>query len=148
LNDPSIHEFVSIEDLNCRRIRDAECIGTIVRNVAPSVCLDIGTGEGHSAALMALNAPQARIYTVNSPPEEIRSGAGGVLTTAAYEQDEIGSYYRQREIKNVDQILANTATWEPNVGAIDMALVDGCHDTEFVYSDSRKALQHMNPVSF
>src|SRR5437660_10912732 len=50
LNDPSIHEFVSMEDLNCRRIRAAECIGTIVRNVGSSLCLDIVTGGGHAAA--------------------------------------------------------------------------------------------------
>src|SRR6185369_2442155 len=64
LDDPSIYQFESIEDINQRRVRDAECIGTIVRNTNPSVCLEIGTAEGRSAALMAINAPQARVYTV------------------------------------------------------------------------------------
>jgi predicted O-methyltransferase YrrM len=148
LDDDSIYEFDSLEDVNLRRVRDAECIGTIVRNVSPSVCVDIGTAEGHSAALMAVNAPQARVVTVNIPPEEIHSGAGGVLTTVAFERDRIGSYYRGRGLSNVEQVLANTATWEPNVGSIDVALVDGCHDTEFVFNDSRKVLAHMSPGSF
>ena len=38
------------------------------------------------------------------------------------------------------QILANTATWEPDFGPIDVALIDGCHDAEFVYGDTRKVL--------
>ena len=148
LDDPSIYDFESIEDINSRRIRDAECIGTIVRNINPSVCLDIGTSTGHSAALMAVNAPQARIYTVNIPADEIQSGAGGVFTTGALERDEIGSYYRERGLTNIEQIFANTATWEPEIGSIDVAFVDACHDLEFVYNDSRKALAHMQPGSF
>jgi len=148
LDDDSIYEFESIEDINLRRVRDAECIGTIVRNTSPSVCLDIGTAEGRSAALMAVNAPKSRVITVNIPPEEIHSGEGGVLTTVAFEREKIGSYYRKRNLTNVEQILANTASWEPNIGTIDVALVDGCHDTDFVYHDSRKVLKCMKPGSF
>jgi predicted O-methyltransferase YrrM len=147
LDDPSIYEFDSIEDINLRRVRDAECIGTIMRNSNPSICLEIGTAEGHTAALMAVNAPQARVFTVNIPPEEILAGDGGVLTTIALERERIGSYYRQRNLTNVEQILANTARWEPDLGKIDVALVDGCHDTDFVYNDSRKVLKQMRPGS-
>jgi predicted O-methyltransferase YrrM len=148
LDDPSIYEFASIEDINERRLRDAEAIGTVVRNTNPAVCLEIGTAEGHTAALMAVNAPHAKIFTVNIPPEEIESGEGGVLTTAAFGRDQIGTYYRRRNLTNVEQILANTAHWEPGIGTIDVALVDGCHDTDFVFNDSRKILKHMKPGSF
>jgi predicted O-methyltransferase YrrM len=148
LDDPAIHEFESIEDINLRRVRDAECIGAVVRNADPSVCLEIGTAEGHATALMAVNAPQARIHTVNIPPEEIHSGEGGVLTTVAFEREKIGSYYRQRNLGNIQQMLANTARWEPDIGTIDVAFVDGCHDTDFVYNDSRKVLKCMKPGSF
>jgi len=148
LDDPSIYDFDYMEDVNQRRIRDAECLGTVVRNANPAVCLDIGTGWGHSAALMAVNAPQAQVYTVNIPPEEAISGEGGKLITDALEREKIGSYYRERNPTNITQILANTAKWEPDIGTIDVAFVDGCHDTDFVYNDTRKALKHMKPGSF
>ncbi|HEX5707830.1 MAG TPA: class I SAM-dependent methyltransferase [Pyrinomonadaceae bacterium] len=148
LDDPTIHEFASIEDVNGRRVRDAECIGAVVRNSNPSVCLEIGTAQGHTTALMAVNAPQARVYTVNIPPEEIEAGEGGELVTAAFSREEIGRYYRERGLTNVEQILANTARWEPEVGTIDVAFVDGCHDTEFVYNDTRKILAHTRAGSF
>lgn len=148
LDDPSIHDFESIEDINRRRIHDAECLGTVVRNANPAVCLEIGTAEGHATALMAANAPQARIYTVNIPPEEIERGEGGKHTTVAFSRERIGCYYRERGLTNVEQIFANTARWEPNIGTIDVAFVDGCHDSDFVYNDTRKILKHTRPGSF
>ena len=148
LDDPSIYDFDYIEDVNERRIRDAEVLGTVIRNTHPQVCLDIGTSTGHSAALMAVNAPKARIFTVNIPPEEILRGEGGELTTVALEREKIGSYYRQRNLKNVTQILANTARWEPDIGEIDVAFIDGSHDAAFVYNDTQKILKHMKPGSF
>jgi predicted O-methyltransferase YrrM len=140
LNDETFFEFANQLDLNQRRIRDAQAIGATVRNTNPSICLDIGTAEGHSAALMAVNAPQAQIYTINIPPEEIISGEGGVLTTIAMERERIGSYYRSKRLTNIAQILANTSKWEPDIGSIDVAFVDGCHDTEFIFNDTKKAL--------
>lgn len=148
LDDPTIYEFDSVLDINERRIRDAESLGTVMCNVNPSVALEIGTGRGHSTALMAINAPQAQVYTLNIPPEEIIAGKGGTLTTFAPNREEIGSYYRELKLKNITQILANSALWEPNIGTIDVAFVDGCHDTEFVYNDTRKILKYMKPGSF
>jgi len=148
LDDPSICEFNWVEDVNERKIRDAETLGAVARNINPSVCLDIGTSTGHSAALIAVNAPQARVYTINIPPKEIADGSGGILTTITLEREKIGSYYRDKKLENIQQILANTAKWEPNVGIIDLAYVDGCHDTDFVYNDTLKILKHTKPGSF
>lgn len=148
LDDPSIYEFDHIEDVNERRVRDAEAIGIVVRNTKPAVCVDIGTGEGHSAALMAVNAPQAKVLTINIPPEEILAGEGGKFTTVALERERIGSYFRERDLRNVTQIMVNSMLWEPDEVTIDVAFVDGCHDTQFVYDDTCKLLAQMEPGSF
>jgi predicted O-methyltransferase YrrM len=148
LDDPILHEFASVVDANERRIRDAECIGAVMCNSNPSVVLEIGTSTGHTTALMATNAPRARIYTLNIPPDEIASGEGGVLTTHAPATEEIGSYYKEKRLANITQIFSNSATWEPNVGTINVAFVDGCHDSEFVYNDTCKILKAMIPGSF
>ena len=148
LVDPSILEFEYLEDVNQRRLRDAECLAAVMRNTNPQIGLEIGTATGHATALMALNAPQAKIFTVNIPPEEILSGAGGQRTTLALERDQIGAYYRERKLANITQILANTARWEPELERIDVAFVDGCHDAGFVYRDTRKILKKMKPGSF
>jgi len=134
-----LHYFKNLGCLNDRRLHDAEvlvaaCCGS------PKTLLEIGTNKGHATALMARNAPEGTVYTVNIPPEEIEEG--GRLTTCAPSCEEIGSYYRERGLTNIRQILANTTTWEPHIGTIDVAFIDGCHDAEFVYNDTRKILRH------
>jgi hypothetical protein len=148
ITDPIIFDYTHFEDINERRIRDAESLGLVMRNTNPKVALEIGTAEGHSTALMAENAPHSKIYTVNISPEEIESGKGGVLTTGAFEQEKIGSYYRSKNFQNIFQIFANTATWDPDIGTIDVAFIDGCHDADFVYNDTKKIVKNMKSGSF
>lgn len=143
-----IYDFDYVEDVNERRIRDAESLATVMHNADPGISLEIGTANGMATVLMSVNAPESRIYTVNISPEEIHAGRGGELTTVAMERENIGIAFRKRELANVTQILANTATWNPDFGTIDVAFIDGCHDTEFVYNDTRKILKHMKPGGY
>jgi predicted O-methyltransferase YrrM len=143
-----IHDFDYVEDVNERRIRDAESLGLVMRNAKAKKALEIGTSNGAGTALMAANAPHTQIYTINIPPEEIASGAGGILTTIALEKEKIGAIYREQGHTNITQIYANTATWTPDIGKIDVAFIDGCHDTKFVINDTLKVLPSLNPGGF
>jgi predicted O-methyltransferase YrrM len=60
---------------------------------------------------------------------------------------EIGRYWRERGCTNVVQVFANTATWQPSMPSIDVAFIDGCHDADFVYGDTRKILALCHPGS-
>ncbi len=145
LEDEYLHSFDYLEDLNDRRYHDATVIGSACRNGAPKILLEIGTSFGRGTALMAQNAPGGLVYTVNIPPEEIDEG--GKLVTFAPSRDDIGRYYRKKGLTNVRQIFANTATWKPDFGPIDVALIDGCHDADFVYNDTCKVLEMCRPGS-
>lgn len=140
-----LHAFQYLEDLNDRRLRDAEVIGGACCNGQPRCLVEIGTANGRTTALMAQNAPTGTIYTVNIPPDEIAEGGKNV--TFAPSLEEIGSYYKDKRFENIRQILANTAHWEPNFGPIDVAYIDGCHDADFVYNDTRKILKRCRPGS-
>lgn len=139
LDHEHLCQFNTIQDLNERRLRDAEVIACACANTNPKSILEIGTAEGQTTALMALNAPQATVYTVNIPPEEISKG--GTLVTHAFTREQIGSYYRDRGIQNIRQVFANTKNWKPDFGPIDIAFIDGCHDSDFVFNDTRKVLE-------
>lgn len=136
-------EYRGLEDLNDRRLHDAEVLAGACRNGKPRVLLEIGTAHGRGTALMAHNAPEATVYTVNIPPEEIKSG--GRKVTFAPSRAEIGSYYRGLNLSNIVQILANTADFTPSFGPIDVAFIDGCHDSDFVYSDTILVLRNCSP---
>lgn len=148
LDRPDINDFEYVEDANQRRLRDAESLATVMANAKPKIALEIGTSDGMGTVLMAVNAPQAQIYTVNIPPEGIIAGEGGHLTTIALEKEKIGACYKGRGLQNVVQIYANTARWEPDFGPIDVAFIDGCHDADFVYNDTKKVLKNMRPGGF
>jgi predicted O-methyltransferase YrrM len=150
IDRPEIHEYKYIEDLNQRRLRDEQSLAVIAANIDAKIGLEIGTAGGEGTALLAVNAPQSTIYTINLDPndESVASGEAGELITYLPSKDEIGKAYRERGLKNIAQIYANTATWEPNIGTIDFAFIDGCHDTEFVINDTKKILPHMRPGGF
>ncbi|MFT5443162.1 MAG: hypothetical protein ACI8W3_002208 [Myxococcota bacterium] len=148
LDDPKLDDFDYPEDLNLRRLHDAEVVGGVMSNLAGANALEIGTAEGHMTALMAQSAPESTIYTMNIPPEELERGEGGTLTTSAVERERIGRFYRERGCENVQQIYANSKTWKPDIGPIGAAFIDGCHDAEYVYNDTCKALEIAQPGSY
>lgn len=139
-------EYSSVEDVNDRRRLDAESLALTAANVAPAICLDIGTALGASAALMAQNAPDAKIYTVNVPPEEF--AAAGTHTTICLSREQIGREYRELGLKNIEQIFANTRDWTPELENIDLAYIDACHDKGFVINDTQKIRSKMRPGGF
>lgn len=150
VNDPAIeddwiYKFENLTDLNDRRIRDAELLGAACANGDPRILVEIGTAGGQGTAIMAKNAPNGTVYTVNILPEEI--SGGGKVVSYAPSREEIGKYYRELGLKNIVQIYANTLHWEPDFGPIDLAFIDGCHDASFVYGDTKKVLRKCRPGS-
>ena len=129
-----------LEDLNERPLRDMQVILGACANKDQEGCniLEIGTAYGQTTKYMSENAPNSTIYTINIPPEKIEGG--GDMVTYCLSHDEIGREYKKAGCQNVVQILENTLHWNPKIDPIDVALIDGCHDPEFVYQDTVKVL--------
>jgi len=153
LDRSAFDQYRFAEDLNQRRLRDAEVLLTAARNAEPeddrpqACILEIGTADGSTTARLSRNNPDARIHTVNIPPEDIQAGRGGTHVTYAPDTSEIGRAYREAGCNNVTQVLADTADWEPSaaIDPIDLAFIDGCHDAEYVVNDTMLVLGRSRP---
>lgn len=137
-----------VEDINDRRSLDAKVLSMVAANCPKGRMLDIGTHRGRSAARMAVNNPDSTIYTVNIHPEEFKEA--GNNTTECLSVEEIGSYYKEREIQNITQIYANTKKWEipDEIRNLSLVYIDGCHDKEFVFSDTKSIFDRISRGGF
>jgi len=142
---------LDIIDTECdffdRKRRDAECICTIAANSSSS-CLDLGTSDGRSAFKMATNIREGKVYTVNILPEQYK-GDGNAITHLL-NSEQIGIFFRERNIGNIEQIYADTMTWQipETINNLSCVLVDACHDSDFVYSDTKKIFDRVKPGGF
>jgi predicted O-methyltransferase YrrM len=122
---------------------------TLVRALRPAVVLELGTAFGNTVANICHQVPDAMVYTVNAPLEE----QSGSTTTFQLSHAEIGRVYRKRGFeKRVIQIFANTlnldlATYFQSP-VVDLAVIDACHDCEYVLSDFSKVIYFVKKNGF
>lgn len=101
----------------------------------PQTLLELGTAHGNTVVNICLNF-NCNILTVNALPHQIE----GKGTTFSLSKDEIGSVYKKHGFeKRVRQIYMNTKNLSildfVEQGAVDFAIIDACHDSEFVVND-------------
>jgi predicted O-methyltransferase YrrM len=139
----------SASDFNGRRRNDVTILATFAANVPAGKMLEIGTYYGRGAASIATNSPESTVYTVNVLPEQVANN-GGAFSTEFLTKDQIGSYFREKNIPNIKQVYANTKAWkvEEEISDLSLVFIDGCHDEEFVYSDTKLILDRVKKGGF
>ena len=106
----------------------------------PDSVLEIGTFNGSTTRLIALNLPNAQIYTVDLPEVFNESNAG-------LQKDDfhlissrrVGSAYKaDPSVRNVQQLFGDTA--ELDFPKAEAFFIDGSHTYDYVRNDTEKAL--------
>jgi hypothetical protein len=124
---------------------DAIALLAVLTDRAPHSVLEIGTFNGNTTRLIALNFPQATIHTVDLPEDF----AAGTDTSTLPKDDfhliaarKVGSAYRaDPTITNVVQHFGNTAAWDfKQAEGATFFFIDGAHTYEYVRNDTEKAL--------
>jgi predicted O-methyltransferase YrrM len=116
----------------------------IARFLQSEYILELGTAHGNTVANLCRQCSNARIFTVNAPASE----QTGKLTTYSLTADEIGSVYRKYGYSNrITQILANTLDLDLSPylpkQSVDLAIIDACHDTNYVINDFHKVYPYI-----
>lgn len=113
---------------------------TLVRARNPRAVLELGTAFGATVANICAIS-NATVYTVNALPEQME----GHLSSFALSKDDIGCVYRDYGFGDrVVQIYGNTRNLDfldyipPH--SVDFAIIDACHDADFVVGDFMRVL--------
>jgi Methyltransferase domain len=127
-------------------------LATVVGALRPRKILEIGTFRGVGTLTMALNAPQAEIYTVDLPQELDGSGTA-TLTKGDAEWVRLSrgctgaAFDGLPEAARIHQISANSLTLDASeiVTDVDLVFIDGGHSYECVKADTENALKVLAP---
>jgi predicted O-methyltransferase YrrM len=131
---------------------DLVALCLLCRYMQPEVVFEIGTLNGYSAYHFALNAPQARVHTLDLPkdaavplalPATILDHAhiAGSRTAARY------CFEGTAEADRIECLFGDSASFDysPFHGRVDLFFIDGSHSYEYVKSDTEQALRCCRP---
>lgn len=115
----------------------------LVSHLEPRLVLELGTAHGNTTANIC-RFSRARVITVNALPDQM----SGVVTTFALSREDIGRVYVSHGFADrVTQVFTNTLDFRPtdhaDPGSVDLAIVDACHDQEYVKADFLKVAPMM-----
>ncbi len=129
--------------------RELAVLGAICLYCKPRRVFEIGTYQGGSTLVIALNTPEDTVvYTLDLDASARQTHKHG-LGTGGFPQFEVGSHYRGSPVQSkVRQLLGNSATYnfEPFLNSMNLVLVDADHTYEFVQKDTRTALALLAPL--
>ncbi|HAX95050.1 MAG TPA: hypothetical protein DCY35_00780 [Prolixibacteraceae bacterium] len=137
--EPTILENICLPPyLGDSNFQDYSVLISLIKALQPSKVLELGTAHGNTVANICVESA-AQVFTVNALPQQI----DGNIITFNLNKEEIGKVYRATGFQDrVIQIYENTRNIDilnyVNPKSIDFAIIDACHDMDFVVNDFQK----------
>jgi predicted O-methyltransferase YrrM len=112
----------------------------LVKVTKPKICLEIGTFNGRTTLHIALNAPDAKIYTLDLPNEKREES---FKNTELLFDNKKYSYLRNR----IETLYGDSKTFDFSFleNSVEFIFVDGEHSENYLLNDSEIALSVIKP---
>lgn len=126
-----LHETGSSET---RQLSELAALARLMCVLNPRRIFEFGTFVGRMTRLLAVNAPQAEIVTLDLPRDLVKH--------------DVGCEFRGTpEAARITQLSGDSRTFDFSrwKGVMDFVWVDACHDYEFVVADTARALELAAP---
>jgi predicted O-methyltransferase YrrM len=127
-------------------------LATIASAVKPKKIFETGTFRGVGTLTMALNAPQAEIYTLDLPEHagetEIETLSKGDREWVRLSRTSTGFAFQNHPAAiRIHQLRGNSLTFEPcsELTNTDLCFIDGGHSYECIKADTETALKILSP---
>ena len=122
-------------------------LGAICARTRPRRIFEIGTYTGLATLVMAMNAPDAEIFTLDLPPAARQTHAHG-LGVGGFPDFTVGAHFRALPAASrIHQLYGDARTFDsaPLGEGVDLVLIDGDHTYDFVRADTEHALAMLRP---
>jgi predicted O-methyltransferase YrrM len=127
-------------------------LATIVSALQPKKIFETGTFRGVAALTMALNAPEAEIYTLDLPEQhstaEVETLSKGDKEWVRLSRTSIGfAFAGHPAAARVHQLYGNSLAFDPPavLANTDLCFIDGGHSYECIKADTETALKILSP---
>jgi predicted O-methyltransferase YrrM len=126
-------------------ISDLVILARATKSLRPLVIFELGTYDGLTTALFALNShPDTRIFTLDLPPD---TNANVALASdkSLVATRHLGCIPKALGINRYTQLLCDSLSFDPSPfrNLVDLALIDAAHDLEHVRNDTTKVASMM-----
>ena len=138
-------------DKTVMRPVEVQVLAALTRHVDPQAVFEIGTYSGFTALHFAHNTgAQAKIYTLDLPPDYLPPSTRGKLTyddrlvLELSRKNICNRVYRGEPLENkIVELFGDSMTFDytPYLGGMDLVFIDGNHSYEYVRSDTENALR-------
>lgn len=143
VSNPRLPKKITIKDGYLTSRREYQAMATLCNIVAPKKIFEIGTFQGYSSLILAMNAPKARIYTLDLPKGGPKTRFSLGRSNAAY----VGyagrlAFEGTKYAPKITCLHGDSASFDfsPFKEDIDFVFVDGAHTYQYTKNDTRKAL--------
>jgi hypothetical protein len=127
-------------------------LATIVSAINPKKIFETGTFRGVGTLTMALNAPEANIYTLDLPEQyteaEVKTLSKGDKEWVRLSRTSTGfAFQGHPAAARIHQLRGNSLTFEPpaELQNTDLCFIDGGHSYECIKADTETALKILSP---
>ena len=124
------------------RTEELMCLAAVAHVLKPECILEIGTFTGLTTALFVLNCPQARVISLDLPPDDTMHRPGSIATDLTLiHTRKVGHYLDVLGLRDrYEQIYCDSFQFDPAplADSVDLAFIDGGHHYECVVNDTEK----------
>lgn len=123
------------------------CLGGLAQIKKPRTIFEIGTYDGTATLILARTVPDATIYTLDLPSELVELAIWDAERRLPLANGPGEKFQGTPEAARITQLQGNSLDFDFDrfKGSIDLVLVDGNHQFDFVVSDSANALKMLAP---
>jgi predicted O-methyltransferase YrrM len=125
------------------RLEELVYLAAATRVLQPRKIFEIGTFKGRTAAVFALNAPNAEIVTLDLPPDYSPDTSAYISTDAELVKTRRPAEFIDRYAVGAQcrQVLCDSKNFDPwpHAGTVELAFIDGAHTYDYVRNDTEKA---------